>query len=229
MAAGTSDAAVVMSGPESNENGPSPNGRHPRSAWTRLRVDRASAGHCRVTFHRPPAGTVTAPTIAELAELVGLIEADPDLNVVVFDSADPDVFLVDHDVADDPAGWLEVLMRMSRAPVVSIASIRGRARGAAGEFVLACDLRFASRENTVLGPGLGGGAAARLAHLVGRARALEILLVAGDLDGAQAERYGYVNRLFADDRLDDEVEHIAAHLARFDHEAIRRVKSSVDS
>jgi enoyl-CoA hydratase/carnithine racemase len=243
MAAGTSDAAVVMSGAESNENGPSPNGRHPRSAWTRLRVDRASAGHCRVTFHRPPAGTVTAPTVAELAELVNLIGPEvvhdivtlleaaqsPDIRVIVFDSADPDFFLVNHDVADDPAGWLEVLMRLSRAPVVSIASIRGRARGAAGEFVLACDLRFASRENTVLGSGIGGGAVARLARLVGRARALEILFVAGDLDGPRAERYGYVNRLFADDRLDEEVDHIATRLARFDHEAIRRVKSSVDT
>ena len=112
--------------------------------------------------------------------------------------------------------WLDLLVRLSRAPVVSIASIRGRARGAGSEFVLACDLRFASRENTLLGQfevgtGVvpGGGPMARLSRLVGRGRALEILLVADDLDGPRAEQYGYVNRVIADDQLDDEVEAIA--------------------
>jgi enoyl-CoA hydratase/carnithine racemase len=131
--------------------------------------------------------------------------------------------------------WIDVLVRLSRAPAVSIASIRGRARGAGSEFVLACDLRFASRENTLLGQfevGVGvvpgGGPMARLSRLVGRGRALEILLVADDVDGPRAEQYGYVNRLIADDQLDDEVEAIAARLARFDHDAIARTKSYVD-
>ena len=119
--------------------------------------------------------------------------------------------------------------------MVSIAAIRGRARAAGSEFVLACDLRFASRENTLLGQfevGLGvvpgGGPMARLSRLVGRGRALEILLVADDLDGPRAEQYGYVNRLIADDRLDEEVDAIALRLERFDHEAIARTKSYVD-
>jgi enoyl-CoA hydratase/carnithine racemase len=131
--------------------------------------------------------------------------------------------------------WLDLLVRLSRAPVVSIASIRGRVRGAGSEFVLACDLRFASRENALLGQpevGMGvvpgGGPMARLSRLVGRGRALEILLVADDLDGPRAERYGYVNRVIADDRLDDDVDAIAARLARFDHDAIARTKSYVD-
>ena len=119
--------------------------------------------------------------------------------------------------------------------MVSIASIRGRARGAGSEFVLACDLRFASRENTLLGQwevGVGvvpgGGPMARLSRMVGRGRALEILLLADDLDGPRAEQYGYVNRLIADDQLDAEVEAIASRLARFDHDAIARTKSYVD-
>jgi len=119
--------------------------------------------------------------------------------------------------------------------VVSIAAIRGRARGAGSEFVLACDLRFSSRENTLVGQfevgtGVvpGGGPMARLSRLVGRGRALEILLVADDLDGPRAELYGYVNRVIADDRLDDEVDAIASRLAGFDHEAIARTKSYVD-
>jgi enoyl-CoA hydratase/carnithine racemase len=101
--------------------------------------------------------------------------------------------------------------------------------------VLACDLRFASREHTVLGQfevGVGvvpgGGPMARLSRLVGRGRALEILLVADDLDGPRAEQYGYVNRLIADRRLDDEVDEIASRIARFDHDAIARTKSYVD-
>ena len=117
-----------------------------------------------MTFDHPPINTITATTVAELAELVGLIEQDPDLNVVVFDSANPDFYLAHYDLEDDPSraaalgvgptgmpAWLDLLVRLSRAPVVSIASIRGRARGAGSEFVLACDLRFASRENTLLG------------------------------------------------------------------------------
>jgi len=232
-------------------NGPSNNGARPQSwsqSWTHFSVDRRSLGYCRVTFDHPPINTITATTVAELAELVGLIEQDSDLNVVVFDSANPDFYLAHYDTEHDPGrtaalgvgptgmhAWLDLLVRLSRAPVVSIASIRGRARGAGSEFVLACDLRFASRENAVLGQfevgsGVvpGGGPMARLSRLVGRGRALEILLVADDLDGPRAEQYGYVNRTIADDRLDAEIEAIAARLARFDHDAIARTKSYVD-
>jgi enoyl-CoA hydratase/carnithine racemase len=133
-------------------------------SWTHLRVDRRSHSSCRVTFDHPPINTITATTVVELAELVGLIEEDPDLNVVVFDSANSDFYLAHYDVEHDPGrtaalgagptamhAWLDLLVRLSRAPVVSIASIRGRARGAGSEFVLACDLRFASRENALLG------------------------------------------------------------------------------
>jgi len=229
----------------------SDNGRGPDAwshPWTHLRLDRRSPGYCRVTFEHPPINTLTAVTVAELAELVDLIEEDPDLNVVVFDSANPDFYLAHYDIENDPArtvalgvgptgmhAWLDLLVRLSRAPVVSIASIRGRVRGAGSEFVLACDLRFASRENAVLGQfevgtGVvpGGGPMARLARLAGRGRALEILLVADDLDGPRAEQYGYVNRVIADDRLDDEVDAMASRLARFDHDAIARTKSYVD-
>ena len=173
---------------------PSGNGRGSDAwlrPWTHLGVDRRSPGYCRLTFDHPPTNTVTATTVAELAELVGLIEHDQDLNVVVFDSANPDFYLAHYDDPSRTAAWIEVLVRLSGAPVVSIASIRGRARGAGSEFVLACDLRFASRENTLL----------------------EIPHVAGDFDGPRAEQYGYVNRLIADDRLDDEVAAVASRLA----------------
>jgi enoyl-CoA hydratase/carnithine racemase len=230
---------------------PSDNGRGSVAwsrPWTHLRVDRPSRGYCRVTFDHPPINTITATTVTELAELVELIEQDEDLNVVVFDSANPDFYLAHYDTEHDPArtaalgvgptgmhAWLDLLVRLSRAPLVSIASIRGRVRAAGSEFVLACDLRLASRENTVLGQfevgtGVvpGGGPMARLARLVGRGRALEILLVADDLDGPRAEQYGYVNRLIDDALLDDEVEAMADRLTRFEHDAIARTKSYVD-
>jgi enoyl-CoA hydratase/carnithine racemase len=230
---------------------PSNNGRGSDAwarPWTHFSIDRRSRGYCRVTFDHPPINTITATTVAELAELVGLIEHDQDLNVVVFESANPDFYLAHYDTENDPGrtlalgagptgmhAWLDLLVRLSRAPVVSIASIRGRARAAGSEFVLACDLRFASRENALLGQfevgtGVvpGGGPAARLPRLVGRGRALEILLVGDDLDGPRAEQYGYVNRAIADDQLDAEVDQIALRLARFEHEAITRTKAYVD-
>ncbi len=233
------------------DSSPSLNGRGSDAwsrSWTHMSIDRRSHSYCRITFDHPPINTITAATVAELAELVGLIEQDSDLKVVVFDSANPDFYLAHYDVENDPRktaalgvgptgmpAWLDALARLSRASAVSIASIRGRARGAGSEFILACDMRFASRENTLLGQfevGIGvvpgGNPMARLSRLVGRGRALEILLVADDLDGRRAEQYGYVNRAIDDAQLDAEVDMIASRLARFDREAIARTKSHVD-
>ena len=216
--------------------------------WTHFTLDRRSPAYWRVTFDHPPVNTITATTVRELSELVGLIERSDDLNVVVFDTANPDFFLAHYDVEGDPGrtaalpdgptglpAWLDLTVRLSRASAVSIASIRGRARGAGSEFVLACDIRLASKENAVLGQfevgsGFvpGGGPMARLSRLAGRGRALEILLVGDDIDGSRAEAYGYVNRAIADSELDAEVDRIAERLAGFDHEAIARTKSHVD-
>ena len=227
---------------------PSHNGRGSdawSSSFTHFRLGRPSTSCCRVTFDHPPINSVTATTVAELAELVGLIEQDSDLNVLVFDSANPEVYLTQYDPQSNPTrtpalprgptglhAWPDLLVRLSRAPVVSIAQVRGRTRGAGTEFVLACDLRFASRENTLLSHSQvgvdvvpDGGALVRLASLVGRGPALEMLLLAYDLDGPRAEQRGYVNRLIADDELDDEVGQIAARLAQLDHDAIMRTKS----
>ena len=166
---------------------PSTNGR-PRAAWagswSHLRIGRRNTAYCRVTFDHPPSNRITAATVEELAELVGLIEQDHDLNVVVFDSANPACYLGHHDAGDNPA-WPDILARLSRAPVVSIAAIRSRCQGAGSEFVLACDLRFAPWED----------------H--------------------------YIDRVIPDDRLDEEVDEIASRLARFDHDAIARIKPCV--
>jgi enoyl-CoA hydratase/carnithine racemase len=217
-------------------------------SWTHFRVAFPCRGFCRVTFDHPPINTVTATTVAELSELVDLIEQDPGLNVVVFASANPDFYLAHYDTEGDPGKtasmepgatgmhpWLDLTARLSRAPVVSIASIQGRARGAGSEFVLACDIRLAGDKailaqfEVATGVIPGGGPMARLPRLIGRGRALEVLLGADDIDTALAERYGYVNRVVPDDELERETDRVARRLASFDKQAIAETKAFVDA
>jgi enoyl-CoA hydratase/carnithine racemase len=130
---------------------------------------------------------------------------------------------------------MDTFVRLTRTPVVSLARIRGCVRGVSSEFVLACDMRFASRENTKLGhPELGvglhpgGGGTERLPHLVGRGRTLEIVLSANDFDGDTAERYGYVNRSLPDAELDGFVDALARRIASFDRRALAAAKNLVN-
>ena len=131
--------------------------------------------------------------------------------------------------------WRDFVLRLSSTPVVSIAKIRGRTRGIGNEFVLACDMRFASRQsalfgNPEVGVGLvpGGGALEWLPRLVGRSRALEFLLSGDDFDADIAERYGWVNRTLDDNDLDSFVDALAERLASFDREALGAVKAQVN-
>lgn len=211
-----------------------------------IRVEQRSASHWIATFDHPPINLIDPDTVAELSALLARMETDPELRVIVFESADPDFFLAHYDVRTSSAAlsddtptklhpWLDVLVRLSRCPVVSIAAIRGCARGAGSEFALACDLRFASRERARLGQfevGVGavpgGGPMARLARMVGRGRALEIVLSGDDFPGELAERYGYVNRAFPDAQLDEFVESFARRLASFDKRALAEIKHFID-
>src|SRR5579864_1802843 len=169
------------------------------------------------------------------------LEADPSAKVIVFQSTNPDFFVAHLDVAraaerPEMLGlWRDFVLRLSSTPVVSIAKIRGRARGIGNEFVLACDMRFASRKsalfgNPELGVGLvpGGGALEWLPRLVGRSRALEIVLSGDDFDADIAERYGWVNRTLDDDDLDSLVDTLAQRLASFDREALGAAKAQVN-
>jgi len=215
---------------------------------THFAVEQITPQYWRVSFDHAPINTVTADTVAELSRLVDEIERSDDLNVVVFTSRNADFFLAHYDTEGDPmktvsmpAGptglhpWLDLTVRLSRAPVVSIASIHGRARGAGSEFILATDIRLAGDRAIVgqfeVGTGVvpGGGTIGRLPRLIGRGRALEVLLVADDIDAALAERYGYVNRVVADDALDEETDRIARRLASFDKQAIAETKALVDT
>ena len=213
-----------------------------------IHLTRRSPNYWRVTIDHPPLNVFGPETIPQLNEVITALETDEDVKVVVFDSAVEGFFLTHYDflakiedttsLPPGPTGLQplpDMLVRLSRAPVVSIASIRGRATGVGSELALACDMRFASREKAILshfevGAGIvpGGGPMARLPRLIGRGRALEVFLGADDFPGDLAERYGYVNRSFPDADLDAFVESLATRIASFDKRAISETKRFVD-
>jgi enoyl-CoA hydratase/carnithine racemase len=204
-------------------------------------TDRTHPGRWTITFSNPPINMFVPATIVELETLMTDLEADTSVKVVVFQSANPDFFVAHLDVAkaaERPETldlWRDFVLRLSSAPVVSIAKIRGRTRGIGNEFVLACDMRFASRQSSLfgnpeVGVGLvpGGGAMEWLPRLVGRSRALEIVLSADDFDADIAERYGWVNRALDDNELDSFVDTFVRRLASFDREVLAAAKAQIN-
>src|SRR5436190_11764776 len=214
----------------------------------RVFLTKYSPAYWRVTLNHPPLNVFGPKTIPQLNKIITAIETDAELKVVVFDSAIDGFFMTHYDflakieettsLPPGPTGLQplpDMLVRLSRASAVSIASIRGRATGVGSELALACDMRFASREKAILshfevGAGIvpGGGPMARLPRLMGRGRALEVFLGADDIPGDLAERYGYVNRSFPDADLDAFVESLATRIASFDKRAISETKRFVD-
>jgi len=213
-----------------------------------LRVIEETQTYWRIIFDYPPFNIADGMMFQALQDLLARMDVNPSLRVVVFESANHDFYLSHFDLtgklgnvmtAVGPSG-LPVLedtfVRLTRSPVASIAKIRGCVRGVCSEFALACDMRFASRENTRLGQpevgvGLhpGGGGTERLPHLVGRGRALEIILGANDFDADTAERYGYVNRALPDAELDVFVDTLARRIASFDRRAVSAAKTLINN
>ncbi len=224
-----------------------------------IHLTRRSPYYWRVTINRPPLNIFGPDTIPQLNDAITAIETDEQVKVVVFDSAIEGFFLTHYDflakiedttsLPPGPTGLQplpDMLVRLSRAPVASIALIRGRATGVGSELALACDMRFASREKAILshfevGAGIvpGGGPMARLPRLIGRGRALEVFLGADDFPGDLAERYGYVNRSLPDAdgyvnrslpdaELDEFVDSLANRIASFDKRVISETKRFVD-
>ena len=177
-----------------------------------------------VTIDAPPMNLIGPELVRDLVGLFNALESDPEVRVMVLESADPEFFVPHVDLTKvaeytaeaakaggpEDASLGMLWRKLSELPVVTIAKLRGRARGAGSELALACDMRFAARENAVLGqPELGFGAppgaggVQHLARLLGRGRAMEALLGAADFDADEAERYGWINRALPDAELDD--------------------------
>lgn len=203
-----------------------------------------------VTINNPPINIITLPLYAELSALTEELKADPDLAVVVFKSADPDFFIAHFDVEailqfpidteaqkDQELNLFHIMCeRVRTMDKVTIAQIEGRVGGGGSEFVSSMDMRFGVAGKTKinqmeipLGILPGGTGTQRLPRLVGRGRAMEIVLGGDDLDAETAERWGYLNRIFAADEIDAWVMNLARRIASFPVEAVRLGKESVNA
>lgn len=209
----------------------------------RLELIERSPAYWRVVMRHPPLNLLDFQMVEEFQAMLSRMEDAPELVVVVFESGVKDYFIAHADLSNGntfgktpgPTGLppiADVMRRLESAPFVSVALVRGRARGVGNELLLAMDLRFASRELAVLGQpevgcGLhpGCGAMERLPPLLGRARALEVILGAEDYSSETAERYGWINYAVPDAELDAFVERYACRLARFGRVAVSRAKS----
>ena len=198
-----------------------------------------------VAIDAPPMNLIGPELVRDLVGLFSALESEPDTLVVVLESADPEFFVPHVDLTKvaeytaeaakaggpEDASLGMLWRKLSELPVVTIAKLRGRARGAGSELALACDMRFAARENAVIGqPELGFGAppgaggVQHLVRLLGRGRAMEALLGAADFNADEAERYGWINRALPDAELDDFVAELARRIASFPAEAVRATK-----
>ena len=222
---------------------------HVKTEKAQMRLTRISNAYWRVMFDNPPLNVMGPHLVREFREIIAAVEADEDVRVLVFESTVEGFFLNHSDFNTDmkeltsmpqgPTGleaWPDILVRITRMPVVSIALIRGRATGNGSELALACDMSFASREKALLsqwevGVGLvaGGGPMARLPRQLGRQRALEVLLSSNDIGGDLAEAYGYVNRSLPDTELDGFVDSLATRIASFDKWALANTKRLVNA
>ena len=209
----------------------------------RLTISRVTPAYWSVIIENPPINLYDPEMFAELNVLMDTMEADTELKVVVFESANPDYFIAHYDlergaVVPEQAGaaefsaWPTFVTRLAQSRVISVAKLRGRARGHGSELALACDMRFASKEKAVLAqPEVGaavvpgGGATEWLCALAGRSRALEIICGANDFDADTAEKYGWVNRAIPDAFVDN----FARRVASFDKKPLQLAKQLVNA
>ncbi|MFO1406567.1 MAG: enoyl-CoA hydratase/isomerase family protein [Steroidobacteraceae bacterium] len=204
------------------------------------------SGVARVTFDHGEVNLMDLAMLSDLDRLGRQLEQDEGVRVVVFQSANPRFFIAHADVRlilalpaeppprEEALGWVHATLdRFRTLPQATIAKIQGRCRGGGSELALACDMRFAEIGRAVLGqpevgvgiiPGAGGSV--RLPRLVGRGRALEIILGCGDYPAELAERYGYVNRALSAGEIDAYVDALAARIAGFPAEAIAAAKAA---
>jgi enoyl-CoA hydratase/carnithine racemase len=211
----------------------------------RVTVD---GGICRATIDHPPINLLDVPLMGEIGRLTQEVADDNTLRVLIVDSADPEFFIAHADVAlildlpiDDVSlhetlSPFHALMEQFRTlPIATIAVIEGVCRGGGSEFAMSFDMRYAAVEKARFGQpevavGVipGGGGTQRLPRLIGRGRALEVILGCMDVDAATAESWGYVDRALPADELRAFVDKLAARIASYPLEAISRAKRAVD-
>ena len=217
-------------------------------AYDRLDVE-VSGRIATVTIDNPPINLMNEALYVELLKLSAQLKADPALSVVVLRSADPDFFIAHFDVEailgfpvegaaerdSELNPFHQMCERFRTMDKVVIAQIEGRVGGGGSELAASCDLRYGVRGRTVINQmevpiGIlpGGTGTQRLPRLVGRGRALEIILGGGDLDAETAERWGYLNRIFAADGIGPFVAELAQRIASFPIEAVRLAKEAVN-
>ena len=215
--------------------------------YTRFELSKTTPSLWCITFNNPPINLIDYTMMQELSDLFTQIENGNGPAVLAFDSANPEFFLAHYDITGDNEfinaqktvtgfqPWSDILVRLTRLPAVTIAAIEGRSRMAGSEFLLACDIRFASLERAIIGQqevGFGaipgGGPASLLPRLVGRGRAFEILLGGEDFDGQLAERYGYVNRAIPDAEFKPFVDRFARRVSTFNRVALSDIKHFVN-
>jgi enoyl-CoA hydratase/carnithine racemase len=209
-------------------------------------LERLSPHIARVAFSNPPANLIVPDAVSRLHDIVVALSNEPDIKVALFSSNLPEFFINHFDLgqaaefpvlagASAKPAWTDLVLRLTEAPFVSIASIRGRTRGGGNELALALDLRYASREKAIfgqpeVGTGIlpGGGGSERLPRFVGRDRALEAILSSDDYDADIAEKWGWVTRALPDAELDGFVEGVATRLASFDRQALAAAKAQIN-
>jgi enoyl-CoA hydratase/carnithine racemase len=201
-----------------------------------------------VEISAPPINLLGPELIRDLVSLIQQAEEDKAVQVLVFKSSDADYFISHVDVTrikenreaaarlnGDPSIG-QMLRHLSASRIVSVAQIEGRVRGVGSEFILACDMRFAARESAIFGqfepafgviPGAGG--AQHLTRLMGRGRALEVMLSAQDYDADLAAAYGWINRALPAEELNDFVRSLALRIAGFPAAGHAVVKERVNA
>ncbi|TFF37774.1 enoyl-CoA hydratase/isomerase family protein [Mucilaginibacter psychrotolerans] len=211
-----------------------------------LRSERINVQVAKVTFANPPVNLISPETVSELFDLITELSKDELLKAVIFASRTEDYFYNHFDLSKfgdfpkpqndgDVPLWTDIIFRLSQAPFISIALIRGRTRGGGNELALAMDLRYASKEKAFfgqpeVGTGIlpGGGGSEWLPRVIGRDRALEVILTGMDYDAETAEKYGWITRSVSDDELDSFVDNITERLVSFDKQALISAKSQIN-
>lgn len=220
----------------------------PYDDYQRIRIS-VGDGICRATIDHPPINLLDLPLLTEIGRLTADVAADDEVRVLIVDSADPEFFIAHADVEliqslptddtalhDELSPFNAVMEQFRTLPKATIAVIEGIARGGGSEWAMAFDMRYAALGRARLGqPEVavaiipGGGGTQRLPRLVGRGRALEVILGCMDIDAATAETWGYVDRALPADELRRFVDTLAARIASHPLEAITRAKRAVDA